>query len=123
MIKRLYVVLAGAIILLGLVHSLATPKVSDPRTAVWFFGTGIAMMLTGTLNLLNRSYGAGAPGVRWVCVGSNVVMTGFALAAGRVTGGTPVEIVLVVGIFGGATLLSVWGSFQPDSDKWSNLGD
>ncbi len=64
------------------------------------------MVLTGALNLLNDAYGAGARGVRWVCLGNNVLMTCFAMAAGVFTDASPGQFTIVVGLVGGASVLS-----------------
>ena len=71
--RRLYLVLACLILLLGLVHVSATFALFDALTsrAVWFAGGGMAIIFTGVLNLLNRAYGAAAPGVRWAAIGAN----------------------------------------------------
>jgi hypothetical protein len=60
-----------------------------PVGRVWFLGAGIAMVLSGSLNLLNSAYGAGARGVRSVCIGNNLLMTCFAVAAGVFHGCRP----------------------------------
>ncbi|MCU0649254.1 MAG: hypothetical protein MUF00_14745 [Gemmatimonadaceae bacterium] len=84
---------------------------STPRpltaSAVWFFSGGLAMVLTGAINLLNRTYGGVAPRLRWVCVGANAVMTAFALVAGWVGRASGGELVTIVGWMGATTVLSV----------------
>jgi hypothetical protein len=77
--------------------------------ALWFFSGGLAIGLTGVLNLLNSSYGRVAAGLRRTCIGVNVVMLMFALMTGIVTGASVAEFVLVLGFLGGAGLLA---SFQ-----------
>jgi len=68
------------IIALGAIHIAATPRFFAHLTsgAVWFASGGLAIILTGALNLLRRAYGEMASGLRLVCVVTNVVMTGFA---------------------------------------------
>jgi len=73
---------------------------------VWFFGTGIAIALTGVINLLNRRYGLAAFGLRVVCIGTNVLMICLAAVAGRVTGASAVEQVAVLTVLTSALLLS-----------------
>jgi hypothetical protein len=112
--RRAYFVLSLGIIALGVVHIGATPAYFDDLTAaaVWFASGGLAMILTGALNLLRRAYGALAPGLRVVCVGANVAMTGFAVLAGYTSGATALELVLVPGLLGAATLLSLLPAAQ-----------
>jgi hypothetical protein len=107
--RTLYLILAVLIILLGLVHISATFLLFDALNsrAVWFASGGLAIVLTGLLNLLNRAYGAGAPGVRWVTVGANAVMTLFAALAGLAGAASGAQLVVIVGMMAAATLLSV----------------
>lgn len=85
--RRLYALLAGAIVVLGCVHMVTTFRLSSatPAGKVWFFGSGIAIALAGALNLLNRRYGFTAPGLRAVCIGTNLVMAGLTGIAGGLT--------------------------------------
>jgi hypothetical protein len=87
----LYKILSWGIVALGTLHMLTTAALrgGTPAGRVWFLGAGIAMVLSGSLNLLNSTYGAGAPGVRWVCIGNNLLMTCFAVAAGVFTDAGP----------------------------------
>lgn len=107
--RRAYLVLSLGIIALGAVHIAATPRYFTRLTgaAVWFASGGLAMALTGALNLLRRAYGEAAPGVRRVCVGANVAMTCFAILAAYASGASVAEFALVLGLVGGATLCSV----------------
>ena len=107
-VNRLYAFVGWAVIALGGLHMLTTIRLSasTPAFRVWFFGSGIAMALAGALNLLHRAYGHSAPGLRIVCRSANILLTLFAVAAGTVTRATPIELVLVVGLTGGALILS-----------------
>ena len=107
--RRAYFVLSLGIIALGVVHVAATPHYFAQLTsgAVWFASGGLAMILTGALNLLRRAYGATAPGLRLVCVAANAVMTGFALLAGYAGRASAGEFALVLVLIGGATLFSM----------------
>jgi hypothetical protein len=109
MMRILYLVLAVLIILLGVVHVAATFMLFDGLTgrAVWFASGGVAIVLTGLLNLLNRAYGAAARGVRWTAIGANAVMTVFAALAGRAGAASGVQLVLIVGLMAAATLVSI----------------
>lgn len=107
-LNRVYAVLGWAIVALGGLHMLSTFRLSasSPASRVWFFGSGIAMALVGALNLLHRSYGQLAPGLRVVCRSANVALTLFALVAGQITHSTIAEYILILGLLGGALLLS-----------------
>jgi hypothetical protein len=79
---------------------------ASPAFRVWFFGSGIAMSLVGALNLLHRTYGPSAPGLRIVCRGANILLIIFAAVAGSVTGASMPEYILIMGLLGGALILS-----------------
>ena len=103
---RLYATFGWGIIALGLLHVLSAPRSLTPAT-LWFASGGLAMILTGLLNLLNRSYGSQAVGLRRVCIGLNGIMVAFALLSGFVNRATASQFVIVLGLFGGAGALSV----------------
>jgi len=107
--RYLYAVLGWGIVALGVVHMAATFRIFGSLTgaAIWFFTGGIAMAMTGALNLLNRAYGATAPGLRWVCIATNAVMTALAFVSGRVGRAGPGELVFVVGWFAATGAVSV----------------
>jgi hypothetical protein len=107
--RTLYLILAVLIVLLGLVHISATFLLFDALNsrAVWFASGGLAIVLTGLLNLLNRAYGAGARGVRWATVGANAAMTLFAALAGFAGAASGAQLVVIVGMMAAATLLSL----------------
>jgi len=105
----LYSVLGWGIVALGVVHMTATFSLFASLTgaAVWFFTGGLAMVLTGGLNLLNRAYGAAAPGLRWFCVSTNVTMTALAFVSGRVSHAPLGQLMFVVGWFAATGAVSV----------------
>ena len=107
--RLLYLVFALLIILLGLVHIAATFALFDALTsrAIWFASGGVAIVLTGLLNLLNRAYGASARGVRWSAVGANAVMTVFAALAGTAGAASGAQLVVIVGLMAAAALISL----------------
>jgi len=107
-VSRLYAFAGWAIVALGGLHMLATIRLSasTPAFRLWFFGSGIAMALAGALNLLNRAYGSSAVGVRMVCWIANVLLTLFAVVAGPLTNAGAAEYVVIVGLVGGASVLS-----------------
>ena len=106
--RRAYGILPWGMIALGVLHMAATWRVSSTLTAsaLWFFSAGIVAVLTGSLNLLNRAYGADAPGLRWFCRGTNVLMLCFTALSGVVTNASASELAIVVGLFGAVTILS-----------------
>lgn len=106
--SRLYAVCAAAIVALGVLHMVTTFRLSSltPAGKVWFFGAGIALALMGILNLLNRRYGLAASGLRAACIASNVVLLCFAVVAGRLTGATAVEQVVLTSVLLFALILS-----------------
>jgi hypothetical protein len=108
----LYAVLAWGIVALAVVHMAATFRLFPSLTgaAIWFFTGGIAMVLTGGLNLLNRAYGAAAPGLRWFCIATNVTMTAVAFVSGRVGRARLGELVFVAGWFAATAALSMLGA-------------
>ena len=107
--KYLYAILSWGIVALGVLHMLATFKIFHTLNgaALWFFSGGIALGLTGTLNLLHRVYGRIAPGLRRVCIGTNILMTIFGVFSGVVTHASITGFTLVLGLIGGATVLSM----------------
>lgn len=108
--RRAYRVFGWGLVLLGTVHMLTTFRAFAglSSSAVWFFGSGIAMCLTGVLNLLNHAYGRAAHGLRRTTVATNAWMTAFAIVAGAATRATIGEFVVILGLIGGATLLSAF---------------
>ena len=107
--RTVYLVVALLIILLGLVHLAASFAIFHELSsrAVWFASGGLAVILTGLINLLNRAYGAAARGVRWAAVGANAVMTLFAALAGFAGAASNAQLVVIVGLMAVATLLSL----------------
>ncbi len=77
-----------------------------PVTKIWFFAAGIAMVLAGVLNLLNRQYGLRAFGVRAACIATNVFMLCFAGVAGRVTNASAPEQIVMLSVLTSALILS-----------------
>ena len=81
MLTALHKIATGLIIALGVAHIGFTYHDYDRLTmgAVWFIGTGVALILAGFLNVaLGRDVG-GDRLVRGLCHGTNVVFTlGFA---------------------------------------------
>ena len=116
--KIAYALVSIAILLLGVLHMATTFRLSSsPTSKVWFFGAGIALALAGILNLLNRRYGLDAFGVRAVCIGTNLVMVCFAIIAGRMTGASAAEQLVMLAVLISALVLSTLRSatFRPQT--------
>ncbi|MBC7788547.1 MAG: hypothetical protein H7Z74_01265 [Anaerolineae bacterium] len=115
--RRAYFVLSVGIIALGVVHIASTPRFFSELTspAIWFASGGLTMILTGALNLLRQTYGQGARGLRVICTAANAVLTAFALLAAYVSGASALEVVVVLGLVGGAFVLSLLPSAQRNS--------
>jgi hypothetical protein len=111
-LKRLYAVLAAAVVALGCLHMATTFRLSSatPSGKVWFFGSGIAMALAGVLNLLNRRYGLAAPGLRAACIATNLVVAVFAGVAGFLTGAGSLERLIMMALLVSVLVLSALGS-------------
>jgi hypothetical protein len=107
--KYLYSILSWGIVALGVVHMLATFRIfhAPGSAALWFFSGGITLTLTGAINLLHRTYGHVAPALRRVCIGTNIFMTLFGVLSGIITHSGIAGFILVLGLLGGATVLSL----------------
>ena len=105
----LYAILSWGMVALGVLHMLATFRLFHTLNgaALWFFSGGIVLVLTGTLNLLHRAYGRIAPGLRRTCIGTNILMTIFGVLSGVVSHAGIAGFTLVLGLIGGATVLSL----------------
>lgn len=109
MINRVYAALSWLAVGLGVVHIAATPRyqVQINQAALWFASGGLVMILTGALNLLNRTYGDSAAGLRRVSVAMNFVMTAFGVLMGIAGHPTLFQFAVVIGIFGGLSICSL----------------
>src|SRR5437016_13611996 len=112
--RHAYFVLSLAIIALGAIHIAVTPRFFAHLTgaAVWFASGGLAIILTGALNLLRRAYGEIALGLRWVCAIAKIVIMSFALLAGYASHASAVQFILFLGMLGGATMCSLLPAAQ-----------
>ena len=106
--RTAYAVLSWLLLAFGLMHIAATPSRFDALTsgALWFVSGGVLMLLVASLNLLNRSYGALAPGIRRVAWAANVVNVVLAIVSGIVGRSGITGWIIVLGILIPLTLLS-----------------
>lgn len=107
--RQLYAVVGWGFVALGAVHMIVAFRTFHTLngSAIWFFNGGITLVLEGALNLLHRSYGLIAPGLRRVCIGTNVLMTVFGVVSGIAMQATITGFILVLGLTGGATALAL----------------
>ena len=108
MMRIAYAVASWALCALGLLHMAATPGrfPAVNSAALWFFNTGVLIVLVAVLNLLNRAYGAATPGLQRVCVAVNVVNVGLTVVGGIVGHAQIVEWFVVLAIVVPLTVLS-----------------
>jgi hypothetical protein len=106
--QRVYAVESWALIALGVLHAISTFRLHPVYTnqAHWFLGAGVLMVVVGLLNLLNGAYGRGAPGLRFVCIGANVVIAIYSIAGGILGRASVVAWILVLAIVVPLTVLS-----------------
>jgi hypothetical protein len=99
---RVYAVLAWLLAALAMLHMATTWRLTSATafTRLWFFGTGFAMAQTAALNLLHRSYGRTAPGLRWVTRLSNAFILGLTAVGGMVTRAAVGEQVIILAALG-----------------------
>jgi len=107
--RRAYRAFGWGLVLLGALHMVTTFRAFDAMTssAVWFFGAGIAMALTGALNLLNAMYGHAARGLRRTTIASNLALVVYASLAGVASRASAAEFVIIVGLVAGTAVLSL----------------
>jgi hypothetical protein len=74
--------------------------------ALWFFNTGVLIVVVALLNLLNRAYGDSAPGLKRACVAINVVNLGLTVVGGVVSHARVIEWAIVLVIVVPLTVLS-----------------
>ncbi len=108
MTRIVYAAESWALLALGVLHIVATPTRFDTLSsgALWFLSGGVLIVLVATLNLLNRTYGAGALGLRRVCLAANVVNLVLAIVGGVVGGARFAQWVIVLAITVPLTALS-----------------
>ena len=108
MMRMAYAIASWALCALGLLHMAATPSrfPAVSSGALWFFNTGVLIVLVAALNLLNRAYGAATPGLKRVCIAFNVVNVGLTVVGGVVGHARPVEWFVVLAIVVPLTVLS-----------------
>jgi len=107
-LQQFYMVESWALVALGVLHTGSTFRLYNAFTlqAHWFMSAGILMILVGAVNLLNRKYGGGAPALRLVCIGANIVILAYSLAGGVLSRADLIGWLIVLGIVVPLTALS-----------------
>jgi ABC-type polysaccharide/polyol phosphate export permease len=77
------------------------------------------MAQTAALNLLHRSYGRTAAGLRWATRASNLVLLALASVASVVTRATLPERIFLLGVLAGLFLLSFTATAHTQSERRS----
>jgi len=108
--RVLLIVSASICALLGVVHvgfTFANYEHLSPA-AVWFAGTGMALLLLAALNWVTLAGPTPRPAVRRLLVGLNLLMVIHAVLAVRAVGEPPAYVVLATCV--GLTLSARFGS-------------
>ncbi len=109
--KRIDRLVGWGIFGIGLLHCLLAPLIFREfgTRAMWFIGTGFAMMYQGAFNLLRVQYGSAAPGVKRVSVAANLGGLAFAILFVLVRGARAFNpsSFLFLGLLAGAAALSL----------------
>ena len=106
-VRRTLYALAIASVLLGLGHTALTVPMHGGLTlpAVWFLGSGLAMILGGLMNLQAlRARGSDRLG-GWLPVLSNAALAVFALLVWRFVPAP--QVAVAIALFGGSLLCSL----------------
>jgi len=74
---RIYLVLCWALVSIGAIQTMVTPIRFKPinEAGLWFATAGMAIALTGAVNLLNLGRHLEDTGVRRVCLAANLAIT------------------------------------------------
>ena len=99
---------ACLVIMLGVLQIISAPRFFHglSSSALWFASGGLALILTGVLNLLNRAYGHWAGGLAWSCRCANVAMAVFLALDGIVDQAEPGPFLAVMALMLAAIGLS-----------------
>lgn len=83
MLKILYQIIIGLIIALGSLHTVLTRCNYEDFSidAMWFFGTGIAIILAGFFNIACLRHGKADKLIQALCIVSNLIFTAIFAAA------------------------------------------
>jgi hypothetical protein len=107
---KIYLVLSWAIVSIGVIQTMFTALRFEQfdEAALWFATAGMAIALTGAMNLLNLGRHLEDAGVRRVCLVANLAMTVVFVAVATHRGAEPPHdpvSVMLMTVAGLATLL------------------
>lgn len=103
--KRLQLVIAVLIILLGIVHvSFAFPIVELTEGTLWFIGSGVALVLSGLINGIASESGV-SKRTKWIALLCNILMCGLFILSIPVVQGP--QVYAGIGLFLCASTLSI----------------
>ncbi len=105
--KRLHGIIAGAIVLIGVVHLAFTPGVGDgfDTSALWFAGSGLFLVTAGLLNGATARAGGTDAFLTYSAATVDILGVGMAVWAIRAVGGPPAWALLL--LFGAAAVLTI----------------
>jgi len=108
---RLYLVVGWSLVSIGATQMIFSPFRfgSFNEAALWFATAGIAVTLTGALNILNLGRQRGDAGLRRVCLAANLAITVLFVAVATHRGAEPPHDLVSIAFMGVgivATLLS-----------------
>ena len=109
---RLYLASCWALVSIGVIQALFTPLRFEQfdENALWFATAGIAITLTGALNLLNVGRCFKDPEIRRVCLIANLAITLVFTAVATHRGAEPPHDPVSVALMTVALLATVLGS-------------
>ena len=124
LLLRTYLVLCWALVSVGVIQTIFTVlkfKQFD-EAALWFATAGMAITLTGALNLLNLGRYLKDAGVRRVCLVANVAITAVFVAVATHRGAEPPHDPVSVVLMSVAVLATLLGSgvYKAEPPRWAS---
>ncbi len=111
-LPRIYLVVCWALVSVGVIQSMVAPIRFRPldEAGLWFATAGMAIALTGAVNLLNLGRYLEDTGVRRVCLVANLAMTIVFVAVATHRGAEPPHDPVSVALMTVALLATLLGS-------------
>ena len=111
-LARMYLVLGWALVSVGVIQAMVTPIRFKPvdEAGLWFATAGMAIALTGAVNLLNLGRYLQDIGLRRVCLVANLATTIVFVAVATHRGGEPPHDPVSVALMTVAVLATLLGS-------------
>ncbi len=106
---RLYLVVGWSLVSIGAIQMMFSPFRfrSFDEAALWFATAGIAVILTGALNILNLGRQRADAGLRRVCVAANIAITVVFVAVATHRGAEPPHEPVSVALMGVGVVATV----------------